>query len=113
MATTLSQIDDGTLERAAKVIKCLGHPLRLRLVELLDREERSVTEIAERLGAGQAAVSHQLAILRGHGVVEARRAGAFVHYRITEPKVRHILDCIRHCDGPASVRAPRRRKERS
>jgi hypothetical protein len=36
--------------------------------------------------------------MRGHGLVDRRREGAFVWYRITEPKVRAILQCIRSCD---------------
>lgn len=63
-ATTL---DPALLDRAASVIKCLGHPLR------------------------------QLATLRRHGVVTARRDGPFVRYSIAEPKVLHILACIRGC----------------
>ncbi len=93
------------LENAAQVIKCLGHPLRLRLLEVMDQGEHSVSELQEASGASQAAVSEQLAILRGKGVVGARRDGSFVLYRITEPKVRRILACIRSCDEVAH-RAP-------
>jgi DNA-binding transcriptional ArsR family regulator len=42
-------------------------------------------------------VSQQLATLRGHGIVTARREGPFVRYSIAEPKVYRILDCIRGC----------------
>jgi DNA-binding transcriptional ArsR family regulator len=87
------------LENAAQVIKCLGHPLRLRLLEILERGEHSVSELQEASGAPQAAVSEQLGILRGRNVVGARRDGVFVRYRITEPKVRRILACIRSCDN--------------
>lgn len=92
-------IAPSVLENAAQVIKCLGHPLRLRLLECLERGERSVSELVEASGASQAAVSEQLSILRGRGVVGSRREGVFVLYRITEPKVRRILACIRSCDS--------------
>jgi len=98
------RISDAVLERAANVIRCLGHPLRLRLVEQLEDGEHTVSELVEAAGVGQSAVSHQLAILRGRGVVEARRDGAFVRYRLIDPKVRHILDCIRACDCPPRER---------
>lgn len=91
-------ITASVLENAAQVIKCLGHPLRLRLLEIMEAGECSVTELQRASGAGQAAVSEQLAILRGRGVVGARRDGAYVLYRITEPKVRRILACVRECD---------------
>jgi len=86
------------LDRAAAVIKCLGHPLRLRLLEALERHERTVSELQDYAGASQAVVSQQLAALKARGIVDARRAGTFVYYRIVEPKVYSILDCIRACN---------------
>jgi ArsR family transcriptional regulator len=91
-------IDPATLERAARVIRVLGHPLRLRILEVLEPGERNVAEIVEEVVASQAVISQQLGILRAHGIVEPRRDGARVYYRIIEPKVSRILDCIRECD---------------
>ncbi len=86
------------LVQAAEVIKCLGHPLRLRLLEALEAGEKTVTQLQEHSGANQAAVSQQLATLRAHSIVDNRRDGAHVYYRITEPKVTSILNCIRARD---------------
>jgi ArsR family transcriptional regulator len=88
------------MERAARVIRVLGHPLRLRLLEAMEPGERNVTELVAEVGVSQATVSQQLAILRAEGVVGARRDGSRVFYRITEPKVSSILACIRACDLP-------------
>lgn len=85
------------LSRAASVIKCLGHPLRLQLLDAMEAGAATVTDLQARTGATQAMVSQQLATLRGHGVVTAQRDGPFVRYSITEPKVHHILACIRGC----------------
>ncbi len=93
-------IDDRALDHAARVIKILGHPIRLRLLEALEAGERHVAELQDVTGVGQAIVSQQLGILRSHGVVDARREGARVYYRIVEPRVIKILDCIRECDLP-------------
>ena len=93
-------IGDDVLAKAAEVIKCLGHPLRLRILEALERGEKTVTELQEHVGATQAAVSQQLATMRARGVVDNRRDGARVFYRIIEPKVSAILACIRSCDLP-------------
>ena len=90
-------IEPGTLARAAAVIKCRGHPLRLRLLDALEAGDTTVTELAARTAATQAMVSQQLATLRGHGVVTATRNGPFVRYAISEPKVHAILDCIHGC----------------
>jgi DNA-binding transcriptional ArsR family regulator len=88
------------LERAARVIRVLGHPLRLRLLERLETGEVNVTDLVSASGATQALVSQHLGILRAEGVVGTRRDGGRVFYRITEPKVHRILDCIRDCDMP-------------
>jgi DNA-binding transcriptional ArsR family regulator len=91
-------IESQVLAQAAEVIKCLGHPLRLRLREALEVGEKTVTELQDYAGATQTAVSQQLASLRGRQVVDCRREGSFVYYRIIQPKVPSILDCIRHCE---------------
>ena len=93
-------IEPGVLERASRVIRVVGHPLRLRLLEQLEGGERNVTDLVGATGVGQAMVSQQLKTLRAEGVVGDRRDGARVFYRITEPKVSRILDCIRECDLP-------------
>jgi DNA-binding transcriptional ArsR family regulator len=95
-----TRIDQPVIERAARVIRVLGHPLRLRLLEAMEPGERNVTELVVETGATQATVSQQLATLRAEGVVGARRDGPRVFYRITEPKVSSILACIRACDLP-------------
>lgn len=97
MPQSATTIDDALLIKAAAVIKCLGHPLRLRLLETMEAGEATVRELQAASGASQATVSQQLAILRGHGVVTARRDGLFVRYSIAEPKVHYILACIRGC----------------
>jgi ArsR family transcriptional regulator len=95
-----TRIDPLILERAARVIRTLGHPLRLRILDLLEDGERNVADLQAELEASQAAISQQLAILRSEEIVAPRRDGPRVFYRIVEPKVGHILDCIRQCDLP-------------
>lgn len=91
-------VDPQVLRRAAEIIKLLGHPVRLKIVEVLEADEATVSEIQEQLGLAQAIVSQHLAKLRGAGVVVARREGVHVIYQLTENKVPHILKCIRTCD---------------
>jgi len=95
-----TRIDPQVFERAARVIRILGHPLRLRILESLELGERNVTDLQDELGVTQAVISQQLAILRSEDVVAPRREGPRVYYRIIEPKVSSILDCIRQCDLP-------------
>ena len=98
------EIDPAILDRVSRVIRVLGHPLRLRILNLLEGAERNVTQLVLATGVSQAAVSQQLRILRSEGIVDDRRDGSRVFYRITEPKVSRILDCIRAGDV-ADIRA--------
>jgi DNA-binding transcriptional ArsR family regulator len=86
------------LQRAAEIIKLLGHPERLKIVEVLEGREATVSDIQDTLRLPQAIVSQHLAKMRGAEIVTSRRDGVHVYYRITEPKVHHILQCIRTCD---------------
>ncbi len=95
----LRGLDPELLMRAAETIKLLGHAERLKIVEVLEGGETTVSELQERLQLRQAQVSQHLAKLRGRGIVASRRDGVNMHYRVVEPKVRHILECIRTCDA--------------
>ena len=90
-------IDVRVLEAAAQVIKTLGHPLRLRIVELLESGEKPVSELVGLLGIEQAIVSQQLVKLRRKGIVAGRRNGVNVYYRVSNRRVVKILACVRGC----------------
>lgn len=94
----MSLIAMETLERVAPIIRNVAHPLRLRILDYLDQqgEARSVTDIMDATGAGQAIVSQQLRILKDQGVLTAKREGNFVLYGISDRSVLHLLECIRH-----------------
>jgi ArsR family transcriptional regulator len=84
---------------AAEVLKAVAHPLRLQIVEALQDGEKSVGEIVEALGEKQAVTSQQLTMMKDRGVLASRREGAKVFYRIHNPHVIHVLDCVyNHCE---------------
>jgi ArsR family transcriptional regulator len=91
-------VEPDLLVRAAEIIKMLGHPERLKIVEVLEDGEATVSAIRDTLNVPQAIVSQHLARMRGAGIVAARREGVNVFYRVVEPKVWHVLQCIRTCD---------------
>jgi ArsR family transcriptional regulator len=63
----------------------LADPTRLRLLNLMDGREVCVCYLVEILGQGQPKISRHLAYLRRAGIVEARRDGKWMHYRIERP----------------------------
>ncbi len=87
------------LERAAELMRVLAHPQRLRLCELLLAGDVSVGELAAKLHLPQNAVSQHLTILRTHGVLDRRRAGKTVYYRVVHPSAEWMLSCIRRHAG--------------
>jgi ArsR family transcriptional regulator len=66
----------------ARLFKALGDPTRLRIVALLSHGELCVCHLHEALGLSQPNVSRQLAVLRAAGIVEDRREGSWVYYRL-------------------------------
>ena len=97
-AHLLRGVDPALLNRAAQTIRVLGHADRLKIAEVLEAGDATVTEIQEQVELPQAIVSQHLARLRAHGIVASTREGQNVVYSLVEPKVLHILSCIRECD---------------
>jgi ArsR family transcriptional regulator len=89
------KIDQARIERAAEVLKTVAHPLRLRIVELLESGERSVNELKELLGVTQPLTSQHLSQMRMRGVLGSRREGTLVYYSIANPDVVKVIHCIR------------------
>jgi DNA-binding transcriptional ArsR family regulator len=79
----------------AEFFKALAHPIRIRILEILVRGERSVHELQEALGTDQPTVSQQLAVLRAKNIVEARKDGTAVRYTVRDGSVRELLDIAR------------------
>jgi DNA-binding transcriptional ArsR family regulator len=79
----------------AELFKALGHPVRIRILELLRGGERTVSELQSHLQIEGPAVSQQLAVLRAHQLVTGRKEGTSVHYRVTDPRVFDLLDTAR------------------
>ncbi len=82
------------LELQAEVLRALGHPARIEILELLRAGERCVCEIEPALGLRQPNISQHLAALRAVNLVLARREGLRVIYRVADPAVFEILDRV-------------------
>lgn len=79
----------------AAFFKALAHPIRIRILEVLVRAERTVQELQEALGVGQPIVSQQLSVLRVNNIVVGRKEGANVRYAVRDPLVADLLDVAR------------------
>jgi ArsR family transcriptional regulator len=82
-------------EVKAGLFRVLGHPARVRIIELLRDGERSVGALQEGLGLESGATSQHLAALRRVGLVESRREGTSVYYRASDERVFELLEAGR------------------
>jgi DNA-binding transcriptional ArsR family regulator len=81
-----------TYDNSAKLFKALMHPARLEILDILREGEACVCHIEAVLGQRQSYISQQLSVLRDAGLVQDRRDGWNVHYRVVQPQVFALLD---------------------
>lgn len=81
-------------EEAAALLRALGNEARLKVLCELVGGEHSVGELVKAAGLSQSAVSQHLAKLREEGIVETRRDGQSIFYRLGDPNVARVLDTL-------------------
>ncbi len=81
-------------EQRARVMKALAHPSRLMMVDELADGERCVCELTDLVGADISTVSKHLSVLREAGIVDSRKDGVQVFYRLKTPCVLNMFSCI-------------------
>ena len=79
----------------AEFFKTLGHPARIRILEVLRDGERPVNELIPEVGIEPSHLSQQLAVLRRANIVRSRKSGSSVIYSVTEPRVFELLEVAR------------------
>lgn len=89
-----AQMEDVVLFRACELFSALSNPTRLRIVELLCSEEKSVGEIATAMGIGASGASQHLSFLARVGVLVSTTQGTSRLYRVRGPRIPAILKLI-------------------
>lgn len=87
----------GNAKRATAFLKALAHESRLMILCILSEGEKSVGELEEMLSLRQPTVSQQLARLRADGLVEPRREGKTIYYRLSNENARTIVGAVYDC----------------
>lgn len=82
------------MELVAARFRALGEPARLQILDALRRGERSVNDLVDETGLGQANVSKHLQILHSLGFVARRKEGLFVYYRLADKDVFRLCDIM-------------------
>ena len=89
----LKKLEDQS-EKASALLKALANEKRLMIVCILCNGEKNVGELEQVIGLSQSALSQHLARLRRDGVVETRREAQTIYYKIKDPSVPKLLDCL-------------------
>jgi ArsR family transcriptional regulator len=76
----------------ADFFRLLGHPARVRILELLRDDERMVGDLQAALGLDSSGTSQHLTAMRRQGLLESRRAGTSVFYRVKDPRIFQLLE---------------------
>ncbi len=79
----------------AELFKALGHPVRLRILELLESGEKTVSELQAVLEIEPSSVSQQLSLMRARQLVDARKHGTNVFYTVRDPSIFDLLATAR------------------
>ena len=83
------------IREASAAMQAMAHPLRLKILCLVGKEELSVLEIVDAVGTTQSNISQHLAVLRDHGILAARKEANKVFYRIGDARVLKMIALTR------------------
>ncbi len=79
------------IEAMAKILKSMSHPIRLKILCLLQDKELSVGEIREQVQTTNANVSQHLNILRGQGIIDYRKDANFIYNKIVDKRILELI----------------------
>ena len=87
-------LTDGELAGVARHFKLLGEPMRLKILQAVCREPRTVTDIVVTTGATQANVSKHLALLAAAGILTRKKDGQCVYYGMKDPLTLKLCELV-------------------
>lgn len=83
----------------AEFFRTLGHPSRVRVLELLKDGEMTVGDLQAALGIDSSGTSQHLSVMRRQGILEARKEGTSVYYSVRDPRIFQMLESARQVIG--------------
>lgn len=85
---------DDDIARAARSLKAIAHPLRLKILCTLGSREVSVQQIVTQVGTSQSNISQHLAILRDKGILSYRKDANRVYYRVGDARLLRLISLM-------------------
>jgi ArsR family transcriptional regulator len=84
-------MENEQIEAMSKLLKSMSHPIRLKILCLLQEKEMSVGDIREQVKTTNANVSQHLNILRSQGIIDYRKDANFIYNRIQDPRIIELM----------------------
>jgi len=94
MAKSPKGLSDATLDLIAQRFRAMGEPMRLRLLMLLQDNERTVSDLVAQLHTSQANISKHLQVLSACGLLLRHKRGLNVFYRIADPRIFNMCEMV-------------------
>ena len=91
----MHQVDERIYRLHAEVCKAIAHPARLKVLDVLRDGEECVCRLAPKVGVTESNLSQLLGVLRRAGIVEARRDGHIINYRVRDERIFEVIDRMR------------------
>lgn len=83
-----------SLTEVADFLKALGHPIRIKIIELLLKHKQCVKNLGEVIGISQPNISQHLSILRSKGIVGCKREGSIICYYIKDKRAIEVYNLL-------------------
>ena len=93
------EIETQPYDLQVQIFKVLTHPARLAILEILRDGEHCVCHMEAHLGFRQAYISQQLSVLREAGIIQDRRDGWNIYYRVIDRRIYEVLDAMKRITG--------------
>jgi ArsR family transcriptional regulator len=81
-------------QRRAAIMKAMGHPSRLMVVDALAKRPHCVCELTELIGGDISTISRHLSVLKNAGIIMDERRGVQIYYHLRTPCVMNFFDCV-------------------
>ena len=91
-------MENNNYEKCADILKTMGHPARIKIIETLLDQDKCVSNIWGCLDLPQATVSQHLSLLRLKGIVQQERCGARMKYSVRDRKIEEIIKLIKRLE---------------
>jgi len=97
MAIVQNKIEADKLLKVAEILKAIAHPVRLRIIEVLSEEKRTVSQLMKLTEIEQSLISHHLIKMKDKGILSSYRDGKNIYYQLVDDHITKIFACMEGC----------------